>query len=134
LEQETDMTFSRFLTNVLKLDSASCLAMAALLVPFAAALAPLFGLDPGLLTAAGLALIPIGLFIGWLGLRGQGPAALAWLVILGNLGWTAASLALVVASPTITALGTLFTVAQALAVCGWALLEWRGVQDSPQTA
>lgn len=128
------MTFSRFLATVLKLDSASCLAMAALLVPFAATLAPLFGLDPGLLTAAGLSLIPIGLFIGWLGLRGQGPAMLVWLVILGNLGWTAASLALVVASPEITAPGTFFTIAQALAVCGWALLEWKGVQDAPQAA
>lgn len=128
------MTYSRFLTYVLKLDSASCLAMAALLVPFAATLAPLFGLDAGLLTAAGLSLVPIGLFIGWLGLRGQGPAIFVWLVILGNLGWSAASLALVVASPAITAIGTLFTIAQALAVCGWALLEWKGVQDAPQTA
>ena len=124
------MTYSNFLRTVLKLDCLSCLAMAALLVPGASTLAGMFGMAEELLRAAGLALIPIGLFIGWLGVRGNGPAALVGLVVIGNIGWTAASLAVAAYLPAITPLGTAFVTVQALAVLVLALLEWRGLRQS----
>lgn len=129
------MTYSTFLKTVLKLDCLSCVGMAALLVPGASALSALFGMPEELLRLAGLALIPIGLFIGWLGIRGQGPAALVGLVVIGNLGWVAASFAVAASLPAITAIGVAFVTAQALAVLSLALLEWRGLrQVSPSIA
>ena len=124
------MTYSNFLRTVLKLDCASCLAMAALLVPGAAALSGPLGVAEELLRFAGLVLIPLGLFIGWLGLRGEGPAGFVGLVVIGNIGWTAASFALAATLPAITAIGVAFVSVQALAVLGLALLEWRGLRQS----
>jgi len=50
-------------------------------------------------------------------------------VILGNLGWTAESFALIGQSQrAITALGTGFVSAQALAVLGLAALEYIGIR------
>lgn len=128
------MTYSKFLRIVLKLDCLSCLAMAALLVPGAAMLAGIFGMPEDLLREAGLVLIPIGLFIGWLGMRGFGPAALVGLVVGGNVGWTTASMAAVALMPAITPIGTAFVTVQALAVLGLALLEWRGLRQSRTAA
>ena len=87
------MQLSKFLRTVLKLDALSCLAMAALALPAAGMLREPLGIDPAVLTPAAASLIPIGLFIGWLGTRREAPAALVWLVIAGNLGWSAASFA-----------------------------------------
>lgn len=124
------MTYSNFLRNMLKLDCATCLGSAALLVPGAAALAGPLGIPQAILSMAGLALIPIGLFMGWLGIRGEGPAALVQLVIFGNLGWVAASLALVAALPAILPLGAAFVIGQAAVVLVLAILERRGLRQS----
>lgn len=124
------MTYSNFLRNVLKLDCATCLGSAALLVPGAGALAGPLGIPAAILSMAGLALIPIGLFMGWLGLRGHGPAALVQLVIFGNVGWVAASLILVAALPSMLPLGAAFVIGQAVVVLVLAILEWRGLRQS----
>ena len=63
----------------------------------AAALAPLFGLPEPLVRTAGLLLLPLAAFIVWLASRPAPPRALVWVVILGNVGWTAESF--VVARP-----------------------------------
>ena len=86
------MQLSNFLRTILKLDAASCLGMAALTLPAAGALQFPLGIGSSLLQAAAAALVPIGLFMLWLGSRREAPAAYVWLVILGNLGWTIASL------------------------------------------
>lgn len=124
------MIYSTFLRTILKLDAASCLAMGATLVPGAAALAGPLGMPRELLLAAGAMLIPLGLFIGWPGTRHSGPAALVWLVIVGNVGWTAASLMLAANLPGISAAGIGVTIAQGLAVLLLAMLEWRGLHGS----
>lgn len=124
------MQLSNFLRTVLKLDAASCLGMAALLIPMAEALQAPFGIDSGLLAAAAASLIPIGLFILWLGTRREAAAALVWLVIVGNLGWTAASLAAAGSLPGITSLGHAAVAGQALAVLVLALAEWAGLRSS----
>ncbi len=124
------MLYSNFLRAVLKLDAASCLGMAALVLPFAGSLAPVLGLDAAALSAAAASLIPIGLFILWAGTRREAPAAIVYLIILGNLGWTAASLATAFGLPGITGLGTMLIAGQGVAVLVLALLEWRGVRQS----
>ena len=124
------MPYSDFLRTVLKLDAASCLGMAALVLPFAGTLAPVIGMEPAALSAAAASLIPIGLFILWAGTRREAPAAIVYLIILGNLGWTGASMATAFGLPGITGIGTLLIAGQGLAVLVLALLEWRGVRQS----
>ena len=123
------MTNSLFLRRILALDALSCLAMGLLMGLAAAALAPLFGLPEPLIRIAGLALLPLAAFIGWLASRPNPPRPLVWIVILGNLGWTAESFVTLGQSHA-TALGTAFVSAQAVAVLGLALLEYVGVRKA----
>ena len=122
------MTLTPFLKRVLFLDSASCLAMGALLSTGSASLEPLFGIDRAIIGGAGMALIPIGLFILWLGSRTGAHPVVVWAVILGNLLWSAESLIFVSSTPGISALGIAFVTAQAATVAGLALLEWIGLR------
>ena len=124
------MQLSAYLRTVLKLDSASCLGMAAILVPAASTLSPIHGVPSALLAGAGIGLIPIGLFMLWLGTRREAPSALVWLVIVGNFGWSAASLAVAFGLPGIAAVGTALVASQGLGVVLFALLEWRGLHLS----
>jgi hypothetical protein len=124
------MQLSTFLRTVLKLDAASCLGMAALVLPTASALDAPLAIDAGMLSAAAASLIPIGLFILWLGTRREAPPVLVWLVILGNLGWTAASLAAAAGLPGATPLGQLLVASQGLAVLALAIAEWVGLRSS----
>src|SRR3546814_20092115 len=53
--------------------------------------------------------------------------ALVKLIALGNLGWVAASFAVVATfAAQMTGLGIVVVVAQAFAVLGFAILEWKG--------
>ncbi|MDP9421230.1 MAG: hypothetical protein M3Q19_00065 [Pseudomonadota bacterium] len=124
------MQLSTFLRTILKLDAASCLGMAALVLPAAGALQDPLGIDAALLTAAATSLVSIGLFILWLGTRREAAAGLVWLVILGNLGWTAASLFAAANLAGVTALGQLAVAAQGLAVLALALAEFAGLRQS----
>jgi hypothetical protein len=128
------MQLSNLLRTILKLDAASCLGMAAVLVPGGAMLEPLLGVPAALLTGAGLSLVPIGLFILWLGMRGEAPAALVYLVILGNVGWSLASFGAAAFIPMISALGVAAVSAQAIAVAAFAMLEYAAVRAAPSTA
>ena len=128
------MQMTTFLKRVLLLDAASCLLMGAGLALGAAILAGPFGLPEGLVQGAGLLLLPIGLFIFWLGTRSTAPAALVYVVILGNLGWTAESLFVAFGQQGVTALGTAFVAMQAAAVLGLALLEYAGVRRASLAA
>jgi hypothetical protein len=56
-----------------------------------------------------------------------------WLVIIGNLGWTAQSFALL-GQLAPTPLGTAFVSVQALAVLGLAGLEYMGLRRARQAA
>ncbi len=122
-----------FLRRVLALDSLSCLAMGLLTGLGAASLAPLFGLPEPLVRIAGLALLPLAAFIGWLASRPHPPRALVWVVILGNLAWTAESF-VTLGQYQVTALGTAFVSAQAAAVLGLAVLEYVGLRRAAATA
>lgn len=122
------MQMTLFLKRVLLLDAASCLGMGLGLIAGAAMLAGPLGLPAALLSGAGLSLLPIGLFMAFVATRAAPPALLVWLIILGNAGWVAQSLGLIAISPTISALGTAFVVAQAAFVTLIACLEYAGLR------
>ena len=124
------MQLSTFLRTVLKLDSASCLGAAALVLPAAGVLQLPLGIDATLLQAAVAPLVPIGLYMLWLGTRREAAPALVWLVIAGNIGWAAGSLFAAASLPGISALGQLAVTGQGLAVLALALLEWAGLRQS----
>jgi hypothetical protein len=127
---EEEMQLSLFLKRVLVLDAASCLVMGAVLVPAAGALAEPLGLPSGLISGAGLLLVPLGLFILWLGTRAAASAAFVYLVIGGNVIWAAESALLAFGDSGIAPFGTIFVAAQGLAVFGLALLEAVGLRRS----
>jgi hypothetical protein len=124
------MQLSNFLRTVLKLDAASCLAMAAIVIPMAGMLQEPLGIEAGALSAAAASLIPIGLLVLWLGTRRNAPTALVAIVIIGNIGWAVASFAAVGAVPAITFLGQAVVAAQGLAVLALAIAEWAGLKSS----
>lgn len=124
------MQLSNFLRTVLKLDAATCVGMGALVLPAAAALQAPLGIDANLLRSAAAALIPIGLFMLWVGTRREAPAGFVWLIILGNLAWTAGSLLAAADLPGITALGQLLVAGQGLGVLALAIAEWAGLRQS----
>ena len=124
-----------FLRRVLALDSASCAAIGLLLCLGAAPLSGLFGLGERLLFGAGLLLLPLAAFIAWLASRPAPPSLLVWVVIVGNVAWTAESFLLIeTEAARITALGTAFVAVQAVAVLGLALLEYAGLRRMRATA
>ncbi|MGE3424952.1 MAG: hypothetical protein AB7N24_23130 [Dehalococcoidia bacterium] len=118
---------SSYLRRVLWVDAATCLAMGVLLVIAAAPLSEFLGLPARLLSYAGVALFPVALFMGWVALRESLSVGGAWVVILGNAGWVAGSVAaLLVFSPT--AIGYAFVLVQAVAVALLAELEYVGLR------
>ena len=123
------MNSPAFLRRVLALDSASCVLIGLTLTLGAEPLSGLFGLGERLLLGAGLLLLPLAAFIGWLASRPVPPSPLVWLLIVGNAAWTAESFLLIsTEAGRITAPGTAFVAAQALAVLGVALLEYAGLR------
>jgi hypothetical protein len=127
------MSQTLFLRRILALDSLSCAAIGLLMAFGASSLAPLFGLPEPLVRTAGLLLLPLAASIGWLATRPAPPPALVWVVILGNVGWTAESF-VALAQHQPTALGTAFVAAQAAAVLGLAALEYIGLRKARATA
>jgi hypothetical protein len=128
-EREMMMASTLFLRRVLALDSASCAGLGILLAAGGAPLAPLFGLSEELLRGAGMLLLPFAAFLAWLASRPAPSSPLVWLVIIGNIAWTAESFVLLAQqSERVTTLGGLFVSAQALAVLVLAGLEYAGLR------
>lgn len=128
------MEMTLFLKRVLLLDAASCLGMAALLLPGATMLAPLLGLDRTLLVGAGAALAPLGLLILWIATRRGLYVWLVALVIVGNLLWTVESFLLLTIAAGVTGIGVAFVSGQAAIVALLAALEFVGVRRARQVA
>ena len=112
------------LRTVLRLDGLLCLGMGAGLVVLRHPLAGFSGLSPTFLAIAGGLLIPVGLFILAVASFRTPPRAGVMVVVVGNVLWVVASMAVLVAgivSPT--ALGAALILVQALVVAGLAALE-----------
>jgi hypothetical protein len=125
----TTMHSSNALQNVLLLDAATCVGAGALMAFGSNFVASLTALPAPLLFWAGLILFPIAALIAYAGLQAAPPRPLVWLIVLGNIGWVAASLG-VFAFIAPNALGYVFILAQAAAVAVLALLEHSALQRS----
>jgi len=106
-------------------------AMGLLMLAGGGVLAGLLGLPAGLLQAAGAILLPYAALVALLARRTEMPAWAVWTVIGVNLVWAADSL-LLLASGWVapSGLGIAFVTLQALAVAGFAALQWAGLARS----
>ncbi|WP_039852710.1 hypothetical protein [Hylemonella gracilis] len=115
----------RLLHLALRGDAISGMAMGLPLVALADPLASWLGMPAQLLLASGLALFPFAALMLLAARSARPPAALVWLVILGNAAWVAGSAYLWFVLP-LTVLGQVFLGAQALAVVLLTELEYTG--------
>ena len=112
------------LRRALLLDAAASGTMGVLLALAAGALQPLLGLPEGLLRWVGIFLIPFALFLVTSALRAHTPSGVVMMIVVGNVLWVLASVALVLSKAFApTAIGTVFVLAQAVAVAVFAHLE-----------
>jgi len=119
--------------GALIVDAAACALMGAALAIFASPLASLTALAPDLLRWAGLLLLPVAGFIAVTALRMPGFRPALWIIVIGNIGWIAASLVvLVLALPN--PFGVALLLAQAAAVAVLTVLEARGLAVSSGSA
>lgn len=123
------MQSNNALQNVLLLDAATCVAAGALMAFGSSFVAGLTAIPAPLLYWAGLILFPIAALMAYAGLQASPPRPIVWLIVLGNIGWVIASLA-VFAFIAPNALGYIFILAQAAVVGVLALLEHSALQRS----
>jgi hypothetical protein len=108
------------LGRILTLDALTCAAMGLLLLVAFGPVAGLTAIPAALLFYAGAVLIPIAIYMAAVARIGTYSVLAVWLVIIGNIGWIAASLGLF-AFIAPNGLGTAFIMAQAAVV---GLLAW----------
>lgn len=111
------------LRSILLFDAAACLGMGALLVALAGPLAGVMALPAALLFWAGMILFPVALFMGIVALWLPGNQPAVMLVILGNVLWVVASVALLLGLVAPNVLGVIFVLGQAAFVAVLARLE-----------
>jgi hypothetical protein len=115
------------LQNVLLLDAATCVAAGALMAFGSNFVAGLTAIPAPLLYWAGLLLFPVAALMLFTGLQARPARSLVWLIVLGNVGWVIASLA-IFAFIAPNALGYAFILAQAATVAVLAMLEHGALQ------
>jgi uncharacterized protein (DUF39 family) len=122
---------SLFLRRAILGDAIFSGASALLLTFGAGALAPLLNLPEALLRETGVFLVAYAALVGWLGTRPSMPKPLVWIVIAGNMAWTAASIALLFSGAvTPNLLGAAAVAMQAIAVGVFAELQYVGLRRS----
>lgn len=108
-------------------------AIVQLLAP--SALARLLGLSPALLFETGVFMAVYVAALILLARSARVWRALVGLVIVGNLAWAAACIALALLGPAaITGTGVAYLLLQAIAVTVFAVLQYRGLRASPPAA
>ena len=118
-----------FLRTVLLADAATCVATGLLMTLGAKFVGELTHIPTRLLLFAGLSLLPIAAFIAFVATRRTMWPAGVWLVVLGNFGWVAGSLLLLLGGTVApNVLGITFVIAQAVAVAVLAELEFIGLR------
>lgn len=123
------------LKTTLIIDAITCFGVFILCVFATATIASLIGLPGNVVTMAGWICLPCALLMLFAGLQKTPSKSLARLIAVGNLGWVAASLAVVVLFISqMTVLGIAFVIAQAVFVLYLALLESKGAAALPKPA
>lgn len=127
---------ARVLRAYLNLDAAASGLLGLLLAVLGwGVLVDLLGYPAGLLVPVGAFLVGYAAWLRYLATRPAVSRAGASVVIVGNLLWVAASVVLVVAGwfgPT--ALGVAFVLVQAVAVAGFASLQYSGLRKASRAS
>jgi hypothetical protein len=120
---------SVFLRRALVVDALASGLTGALMLVGASTLAPMLGLPTALLQGAGLVLLPYVAFVASVAARTHISTPAVWAVIVCNVAWTVASVALLIDGfVTPTALGTVFVIGQALAVAALGGLQYMALR------
>jgi hypothetical protein len=123
------MPDSKFLRRILIADAVISGASGILMLTAANALSQLLGVPAELLRSAGLSLIPFTAFVVWICTRAAIPRTSVWTVIALNVAWVLASVALLfVDRLDPNRLGVAFIVLQAVAVAGFAEMQYVGLR------
>ena|SRR5687768_1152713 len=124
---------STFLRRALIADAVISGTSAVLLLAGAGLLSRMFGVSAELLRSAGWSLVPFMAFLIWLLTRANLPRTAVWVVIALNLGWVIGSIALLfVDRIDPTGLGIAFILVQAIAVAGFAEMQYVGLRRAAE--
>lgn len=114
------------LKNILIADAITCTGVFAIGLLAAAPVGALLGLPASIVAIGGWICLAAALLMIVAARQAVPSAALVKLIALGNLGWVAASFAVVATfAAQMTALGIAVVIAQAFAVLLFAILEWK---------
>ncbi|HEV2600012.1 hypothetical protein [Sphingopyxis sp.] len=114
------------LKNVLVADAITCGGVFAVGLLAAAPVGALLGLPASVVAVGGWICLAAALLMIVAARQAVPNPALVKLIALGNLGWVAASFAVIATfGAQMTALGIAVVVAQAIGVLGFAILEWK---------
>ena len=115
------------LKNILVADAITCTGVFAIGLLAAAPVGTLLGLPANIVATGGWICLAAALLMAVAAAQNVPNPALVKLIALGNLGWVAASFAVVASfANAMTGLGIAVVIAQAFAVLGFAILEWKG--------
>lgn len=121
------------LKNTLIIDAITCTALFILCVFATATVAALLGLPSDVVTVAGWIGLPSALLMLFVANQKVPSKGLANLIAVGNLGWVAASFAvLAIFAGEMTWLGIAVVAVQAIVVLDLAILEAKGAAALPQ--
>lgn len=119
-----------FLRNVLWADAVSCLSCGLLQVFFTGPMSNLLGLPAGLLAYTGEFLLVYGAAVAFIATRRPPPAAIVWLLVIGNGGWALACIAALLGGGMApTGLGKAYVVMHAVTVAVLAELQYFGLRQ-----
>jgi hypothetical protein len=123
------------LKNILIIDAVTCMGLFVLGVFATATIAALFGLPSEVVTVAGWIGLPSALLMIFVAKQQHPSRALANLIAVGNLGWVAASFAVIaVFAGQMTWLGIAVVAVQAIIVLDLAIFEAKGAAALPRAA
>lgn len=115
------------LKSILVVDAITCAGIFLLSLIAAAPVAALLGLPAIVVTLAGWICLASAALMAFVATQKTPNAALTKLIVIGNIGWVAASFAVLAAfAGQMTGLGVALVIAQALAVLVFAFLEAKG--------
>ena len=115
------------LRRLLIVDALVCAIFAALVLAATGPLARLSGLPIPVLTWAGVILVAATAVLGWAARMRVPAPPLVWLITAINVGWVAASLAVLAVLPGLTTAGSVLIAAQALIVAATVVVETRAL-------